>query len=98
MEKRLFLTVLAVFVFLSSFIFAQNLTQTDKVQILLWAEKEAYPGINWQEGKIDWAEQKDEDNPYALPVSRLKKTGPFFIEGMLYGWKVEYTPYDKTRV
>ncbi|WP_149554818.1 hypothetical protein [Treponema pectinovorum] len=96
MEKRLFLIFFALS-FFSAICSAQSVNQEQKIQILLWAEKEAYPGINWQEGKVDFAEQDENENPYSLAVSRLKKTGPFFVQGMLYGWKIDYTPYDKMR-
>ncbi len=96
MERRIPLT--AIFLFLSiSLLFSQNLKQDNKVQFILWAEKEAYPGIDWNKGTVSWAESLEDENPYSLPVSRLKKTAPFFVQGMLYGWKVEYTPSDKAR-
>ena len=98
MEKRLPLILFfSIFVFLRANlnpIFAQNLNQDQKIQILLWAEKEAFPGFVWNEEEKNLDLEKNEN---ALPVNRLKKTAPFFVQGMLYGWKVEYTPYDKAR-
>lgn len=94
-------TILVLF-FLAVFnLSAQNLSQDNKIQILLWAEKEAYPGVDWESNADNWFSVSEKDgngeNVYALPVSRLKKTAPFFIQGMLYGWKVDYIPYDKAR-
>lgn len=96
MERRLPLIICFILLNVSSFLFAQNLNQNNKVQILLWAEKDAYPGVVWNENETPdfFAEN---DNPYALPVSRLKVIAPFFVEGMVYGWRYEYTPSDKER-
>lgn len=97
MEKRLPL-IFFILVFLIcgiSFVCPQIANQEQKIQLLLWAEKEAYPGVEWDKDTVDF--ENSTENPYALPVSRLKKISPYFIEGMLYGWKVEYTPYDKSR-
>lgn len=97
MERRLPLVFVFLF-FLLFFrvngLFAQGVNQEQKIQMLLWAEKEAFPGIEWTE---DEKNLSLDDSDYALPVSRLKKTAPFFVQGMLYGWKVEYTPYDRAR-
>lgn len=96
MERRLPLII--AFVFFMSFFrvncFAQGVNQEQKIQLLLWAEKEAFPGFEWVEGEKNL---NLEDSEYSLPVSRLRKTAPFFVQGMLYGWKVEYTPYDSAR-
>jgi hypothetical protein len=96
MERRLPLIFSFIFLFIS-FLSGQSLSQDRKIQILLWAEKEAYPGINWAEGTVNWAETTGDENEFSLPVSRLKKTAPFFVQGMLYGWKIDYTPSDKAR-
>ncbi len=78
-------------------LFAQNLNQLNKIQILLWAEREAYPGIKWDSGKLTLEDSDAEENPYTLPVSRLKETAPFFVQGMAYGWEFSYTPSDNAR-
>lgn len=97
MEKRLpLIFFILVFLFCGiSFVCPQIANQEQKIQLLLWAEKEAYPGVEWDKDTVDF--ENSTENPYALPVSRLKKIAPYFIEGMLYGWKVEYAPYDKSR-
>lgn len=78
MEKRLPL-IFILLIFVNS-LFAQNVSQKEKIQILLWAEQEQMPGVEF-EGSVE----------------RIKKTAQFLIEGMVYGWNYEYTPYDKTR-
>lgn len=93
--------ILFLFFLIAGNLSAQNLSQDNKIQILLWAEKEAYPGVDWISSGENWAsvygEGDESDNPYSLPVSRLRITAPFFVQGMLYGWKVDYIPYDKAR-
>ena len=80
MEKRLpLILVFSIFVFLSvnfNSVFAQNLNQEQKIQILLWAEKEAFPGFVWNEEEKNLDLKKNEN---ALPVNRLKKSAPFFF-------------------
>ncbi|NLM00895.1 MAG: hypothetical protein GX220_05525 [Treponema sp.] len=34
---------------------------------------------------------------YQFSVDRIKTLAPFVLEGMIYGWKFTYTPYDKRR-
>lgn len=34
---------------------------------------------------------------FSYPVSQLKKTAPFIISGMVYGWNFVYVPSDKAR-
>ena len=34
---------------------------------------------------------------YDYPISRIRKTAPFLIEGMVYGWEFSYTPQDNAR-
>ena len=99
MERRLPLIFAAIFqIFSITSITAQSARQNDKIQFLLWAEREAYPGVNWDKGVIPDSEvNADDTDPFSLPVSRLKKTAPFFVQGMLYGWQLVYTPYDKAR-
>lgn len=61
----------------------------EKIRIPLWAELDAYPGL---------AEAQDVSaGQFDYPISRLKKTAPFLLNGMVYGWRFEYTPSDKLR-
>ena len=34
---------------------------------------------------------------YGFAISRLHKTGPYLLNGMVYGWNFCYVPYDKMR-
>ena len=102
MERHVPLVFFLIFLFYPAvFARAQGVNQEQRIQILLWAEKESYPGIDWDKETIDFENppqaEESAENPYSIPVKRLKKIAPFFIEGMLYGWKVEYTPSDKAR-
>ena len=39
-----------------------------------------------------------EDEPfYGTSIRSLKVVAPYLLSGMIYGWKFEYTPSDKTR-
>ena len=67
-------------------LFAQHVSQEKQLRFFLWAQTDAYPGI-----------EQSGDDFLELPVSRIKELAPFIIDGMLYGWKFEYTPYDKAR-
>lgn len=70
-------------------VFAQTPDFTEKIRIPLWAELDAYPEL---------AEAQDTSSgQFDYPISRLKKTAPFLLNGMLYGWRFEYTPSDRLR-
>ena len=100
MERRLPLKIyLICSIFMIGFlfpcgVFSQSLSQKNRIQFVLWAEREVYPGAVWNSGVI---ESSTDENDYSIPVNRLKTTAPFFVEGMLYGWNVDYVPYDKAR-
>lgn len=57
------------------------------LRIKLWAPMDENPG----------AEISSSDTSYGTSIRSLKKTAPFLLTGMIYGWKFEYTPSDKTR-
>ena len=57
------------------------------LRIKLWAPMDENPG----------AEISSSDTNYGTSIRSLKKTAPFLLTGMIYGWKFEYTPSDKTR-
>jgi hypothetical protein len=98
MERRIPLktAIFLVLIFLSLLpLTAQNLSQNNRIQFILWAEREVYPGVEWN-SKVVEAESVGEDD-YTIPVNRLKQTAPFFVGGLLYGWNFEYTPSDKAR-
>lgn len=79
----------------AAFGFSQKVYQDQTVRMSLWAETDAYPGL-FETDTGDTSISED-DERYILPVARIKKIAPFILEGMLYGWSFEYTPYDKTR-
>ncbi|MCR4954724.1 MAG: hypothetical protein K6A43_11700 [Treponema sp.] len=70
-------------------LYAQVPSVIEHIRFPLWAELDAYPGL------------KDAYDPdsgvYDFPISRIRETGPFLMEGMVYGWDFVYVPYDKTR-
>ena len=37
------------------------------------------------------------DETYSFAISRLHKTAPYLLNGMVYGWSFVYVPYDKMR-
>ena len=81
---------LSVLIF--SVLFSASLTSVAPVdQVIrfsLWTPLESYPGSG---------EEFDPKAPFAYPIQRLKEVVPFFIEGMVCGWRFTYTPSDKMR-
>ncbi|MBO4858588.1 MAG: hypothetical protein J5527_08740 [Treponema sp.] len=71
----------------SATVSAQVPSFSEKIRIPLWAELDAYPGLE---------EAKDLEG-YEYPVQEIKKIAPFLISGMVYGWEFVYVPYDKSR-
>lgn len=67
---------------------AAGVAEEELIRFSLWAPLEAYPGSG---------ERVDVNAPFAYPISRLKETVPFFIEGMVCGWAFVYRPSDKLR-
>ena len=87
-RKSIQLIVLVLlFGIFSATVFAQVPSFTEKIRIPLWAELDAYPGLE---------EAKDLEG-YEYPVQEIKKIAPFLISGMVYGWEFVYVPYDKSR-
>lgn len=82
--------LILVFGFLSGFnIFCQSLDFEKTIRIHLWAELDAYP---------ESAEASDFSlGQFDFPIKKLRKTAPFLINAMVYGWNFAYTPYDKMR-
>ena len=79
--------LILVFGFYCANCFAQLPSFTEKIRIPLWAEIDAYPGLE-EAAKLE---------DYEYPVQEIKKIAPFIISGMVYGWKFVYVPYDKAR-
>ena len=86
MEKRLQKIILTLLLFISPLMFAQDVSQERMIRFALWASMEAFPGV-----------EKVEKDAFALPVRKIREISPFLLSGMIYGWKFEYVPYDKTR-
>jgi hypothetical protein len=59
------------------------------IHFQLWAMLEATPGAD------DAA--KKTGNVFDYPVSKLKETAPFLVQGMIYGFRFNYTPSDTLR-
>ncbi len=70
--------------------FSQNpIEDGNLLRFPLWALIDEVPSLEYQ---------NDESKQFFdFSVERLKELGPFVIEGMVYGWKFSYTPYDKKR-
>ncbi|MCR4736480.1 MAG: hypothetical protein K5829_15900 [Treponema sp.] len=84
---KYFLSLL--FILVNTFLYAQTPSVIEHIRIPLWAELDAYPGL---ENAYD-----PEAGVYDYPISRIKELAPFLFEGMVYGWDYVYVPYDKAR-
>lgn len=78
-----------IFLFMTTGLFAQVPSVIEKIRIPLWSEIDAYPDS--EEAR---AAAKGE---YNYPVEQVKKTAPFLLNGMVYGWNFVYVPSDKLR-
>lgn len=91
MERRLHKTL--IFLILSIFLgvkaFSQHQDFSERIQIHLWAEIDAYPELE--------KAQNTESGIYDFAINRLRELGPFLLNGMVYGWNFSYTPSDKLR-
>lgn len=88
MEKRQLILFFLV-IFSIGLIFANSSSQIRKIHFPLWAELDAYP-------ELEEAQDLSSD-VYDYPISRIRQTAPFLIEGMVYGWEFSYTPQDNAR-
>ncbi len=70
--------------------FAQTPSIIQHIRFPIWAEVDAYPGTKAAAADVEAQE-------YAYPISRIKETVPFLMEGLVYGWDFVYVPSDKTR-
>ena len=90
MERRFFKSSVISLLFLLSFqSFAQHVDFTERIHIPLWAEIDALPEL--QEA------QSTNDGIFDFAINRIRKVGPYFLNGMVYGWNFSYTPSDKLR-
>ena len=72
-----------------SLFFSQSPINLRNIRIGVWAELDAYPGLELSGG--------EDESQYAFPVSQMQKIAPFIINGMVYGWNFVYVPSDKAR-
>ena len=80
---------LIILLFFSGTLFAQTPSVVRNIRLPLWAELDAYPGLELSGG--------EDESQYAFPVSQMQKIAPFIINGMVYGWNFVYVPSDKAR-
>ena len=83
-------------------VFSQNVDFKERIHLPLWAEIDAEPGLSElaSENKPDAPQNNQNDlmdENYSFAISRLHQTGPYLLNGMVYGWNFIYVPYDKTR-
>ena len=90
---RKLLTVLVLYLLLSAQLFSQTPSVVRNIRLPLWAELDAYPGLELSKGNDD----KGNEGQFDFPVSQMHKIAPLIINGMVYGWNFVYVPYDKAR-
>lgn len=76
--------------------FAQKVYQDRQIRFALWASGDAYPGY-FDQTKAAQDQRPEPETMYDVPVARIKEVAPFLLEGMVYGWKFDYVPYDRAR-
>ena len=90
MEKFIKLIFLLAFLSIFQFATSQVLPSQQQVKFQVFTLTEAIPGL---EEKVD----ESKNGVFSLPISHLKQSIPYILEGILYGWNFSYTPSDKTR-
>ena len=86
--RKLKLLIISILL-LSDFSFAQTPSVIRNIRIPLWAELDAYPGLELS--------SDENSGQFDFPVSQMRRIAPFIISGMVYGWNFVYVPYDKAR-
>ena len=86
-RKVLLFTGLCLFFVLR--LFAQTPSVVRNIRLPLWAELDAYPGLELSGG--------EDEGQFDFPISQMHKIAPLIINGMVYGWNFVYVPYDKAR-
>jgi len=91
MERHLQTLKKLIFVlaFTASSLFAQTPSVVRNIRLPLWAELDAYPGLELS--------ADENSGQFDFPVSQMRRIAPFIISGMVYGWNFVYVPYDKAR-
>ena len=83
---------------------AQVQEQSEQLRILIWADLDAFPG-SFDAEKSSVEEKKEEDKKdqdqlhriFGFSIERSKQIAPFLLNGMINGWRFDYTPYDRLR-
>lgn len=91
-KSRQFSKALFMLIFLIGMIsplFSQTPSVIRNIRLPLWAELDAYPGLELSGG--------EDEGQFDFPVSQMHKIAPLIINGMVYGWNFVYVPYDKAR-
>ena len=91
-KSGLFSKALFMLIFLIGMIsplFSQTPSVIRNIRLPLWAELDAYPGLELSGG--------EDEGQFDFPVSQMHKIAPLIINGMVYGWNFVYVPYDKAR-
>ena len=70
-------------------LFAQTPSVVRNIRLPLWAELDAYPGLELS--------ADENEGQFDFPIKQMRKIAPFIISGMVYGWNFVYVPYDKAR-
>lgn len=100
---------LIAFAMCAVFARAQEVNQSEYIRIQIWAELDAFPG-SFEDGSDGQAENGGADvaetplseqnvfqRLYGFAIERCRLIAPFLVQGMLYGWDFDYTPYDRAR-
>ena len=85
--KKYFLIIIAIFSLFC--IFAQNNIDNELLRFPLWYVIDEEPLLFDNTQKPE-SELKNAKN-------KLQELAPFFLDGLVYGWKFSYTPSDKMR-
>ena len=84
-----FLIMLIFMTGMVSPLFSQTPSVIRNIRLPLWAELDAYPGLELSGG--------EDEGQFDFPISQMHKIAPLIINGMVYGWNFVYVPYDKAR-
>ena len=91
LKRKTFSKILLLLLLLTGVnnLFAQTPSVIRNIRLPLWAELDAYPGLELSGG--------DDEGQFDFPISQMHKIAPFIINGMVYGWNFVYVPSDKAR-
>lgn len=80
--------ILIILILSRSFCFSQISDTQKTLRIRLWAPVDENPASQIA---------PETEDSFGTSFRSLKATAPYLLSGMIYGWKFEYTPSDKTR-